>query len=238
MLEDSMKYIMDEGWFDMASLVAIASCTKQLHALVDRADHLWKPFLAGIKFPQTGFIDDKHWKSPDIPPPLSNGLRVPPRINGGRRDDDSFFVHPRDRQARGRGLVLGSEWSQVRFDQTNGILQDRFHGENESVPRSIHMPSAFLRAPMDQDGIDRMISDRESVLHFVHEDHGPDDTAWEDLLSIATLWKVKEASIELVVEDFYDAGMEDNYALDVILGGWQAFSTPPDLLYCYITGLD
>jgi hypothetical protein len=30
MLEDSMQIIMDEGWFDMASLVAVARCNKQL----------------------------------------------------------------------------------------------------------------------------------------------------------------------------------------------------------------
>ena len=140
--EDSMKYIMYEGWFDMASLVAIASCNKQLYAIVDRADHLWKPFLASIKFPQTGFVHDAHWKSPDIPSPYSHTiskLRVPPRINGGRRDDDSFYVHPRDKQARGCGLVLAGEWCQVRFDQTTGILYGVFHDEDEV--RLIRMPS-------------------------------------------------------------------------------------------------
>ena len=310
--EDSMKYIMYEGWFDMASLVAIASCNKQLYAIVDRADHLWRPFLASIKFPQTGLIDDTHWKSPDIPLPYCNTifkLRVPPRINGGRRDDDSFYVHPRDKQARGRGLVLAERETlpngKVKFDQTTGILQDRFYGENESllqrrpiyIPRALpieckacrvmldtypalvshckqwshrqnmdetqgrrvpeefvdprnkqsyqrlsvfhkvmalktfeHNVIAFLRAPMDQDGIDRMISNREWVLnHRWAQDINP-----EGLLSIAALEKVREASIALVLDDFYDAGMEDSYCLDVILGGWQAFPAPDDL-YWYIT---
>ena len=108
MFEDCMKYVMDEGWLDMASLVAIARCNKQLYALVDRVDHVWKPFLAGIKFPHTGRISDTKWKSPDIPLlhyGTSSYLRVPPRINGGIRDIGSFFVHPCDKEARGRGLL-------------------------------------------------------------------------------------------------------------------------------------
>jgi hypothetical protein len=58
MFEDSMQIAMNEGWFDMASLMALSRCNNQMHALVDRADHLWEPFLAEIKFPRTGFIDD------------------------------------------------------------------------------------------------------------------------------------------------------------------------------------
>jgi hypothetical protein len=67
MFEDSLQIVMDRGWFDMASLVAIARCNHQMYALVDHADHLWKPFLTAIKFPQTGLIDDTDWRSPDIP---------------------------------------------------------------------------------------------------------------------------------------------------------------------------
>jgi hypothetical protein len=167
MFEDSMQIAMDEGWFDMASLVAIARCNKQLCALVDRADHLWEPFLVDIKFAQTGFIDDSNWMSPNIPwvyipddPLLHDAvsdLRVPPRINGGRRDDHSFFVHPRDKEARGRGLVLANEpYSSSppgipTFDHTNGILKDLFHGENEvgegvncHCHPSIYIPRALL----------------------------------------------------------------------------------------------
>ena len=101
-----------------------------------------------------------------------------------------------------------------------------------------HNVIAFLRAPMDQDGIDRMISNRESVLYFMLGDPGLDDADWEDLLSIATLEKVREASIELVLDEFYDAGMDDSYFLDVILDGWQAFSAPAELLYCYLIDLE
>jgi hypothetical protein len=140
MLEDSMQIAMDEGWFDMASLVAIARGNTQLCALVDRADHLWEPFLAEIKFHQTGFVDDTDWESPDIPSHCdASDLRVPPRINGGRRDDDSFFVHPRcDKEARGRGLVLARRarcFSHVMstFDQTTGILEDLFYGETSGL---------------------------------------------------------------------------------------------------------
>jgi hypothetical protein len=137
MFEDSMQIDMDEGWFDMASLVAIARCNKQLCALVDRADHLWEPFLAEIKFPQTGFVDDTHWEFPDIPPHNVSDPRIPPRINGGERDDDSFFVHPRDKEARGRGLVLAKQnpwdWhdglAECWFDPTTGMLHDFFYGE-------------------------------------------------------------------------------------------------------------
>ena len=319
MLEDSMKYIMDEGWFDMASLVAIANCNKQLYALVDCADHLWKPYLAEIKFPQTGFINDTRWKSPDIPLPcrcVISSLRVPPRINGGRRDDDSFFVHPQDRKARGCGLVLESDWFQIRFNQTTGILQDRFYGENESVPPRLiyyipralpieckacrvmletypalvahckqwshrqnmdetqgrrvpeefvdprnmqsyqrlsvfhkvmalktfeHKVITFLRAPMDQDGIDRLTRNREWVLDAMYQDPALYYMNWDDMLSTApTLGKVWEASIELFLEDFYNVGMDDepySCCLDVILDGWQAIR-PPDILYWYLTGLD
>jgi hypothetical protein len=156
MVEDSMQIALDEGWFDMASLVAISRCNKQLHTLVDRADHLWELFLAEIKFPQNGFVDDTKWKSPDIPS-LEHVkiLQVPPRINGGRRDDHSFFVHPRDKEARGRGLVLAKESRNLSpgksmFDQRTGILKDLFHGENEVLgaahsppPPCVYIPRAL-----------------------------------------------------------------------------------------------
>ena len=110
MFEDSMQIAMDEGWFgDIASLMAAARCNNHLHALVDRADHLWQPILAEIKFPQTGFVDDTKWKSPDIPlldHDVISSLRLPPRINGGTRDFFSFLVDPRDKRARGCGFVL------------------------------------------------------------------------------------------------------------------------------------
>jgi hypothetical protein len=139
MFEDTiMQIAMDEGWFDMASLVAIARCNNQLKALVDRADHSWKPILAEIKFPQAGFVDDTDWTSRDIPSRFYD-LRVPPRINGGRRDNHSYFVHPRDKQARGRGLVLANlGWvHNTRFDQTNGILEDLFYAENDDYDDDI-----------------------------------------------------------------------------------------------------
>ena len=98
----------------MASLVAIARCNNQMHALVHHADHSWETSLAGINFAQTGVMDVTDWISPDIPsicipediPLIHNvsDLQEPPGINGGRHggrlDDDSFF---------GRGLVLASE---------------------------------------------------------------------------------------------------------------------------------
>jgi hypothetical protein len=156
MFEDSLQIAMDEGWFGMASLVAIAGCNHQMYALVDRADHLWEPFLADIKFPQTGLIDDTDWKSPDIPldDDSFSDLRLPPRINGGRRDGSSFFVHPRDKEARGCGLVLANCESWPResmFNQTTGILVDLFHDENEvhddghGIPanRCIYIPRAL-----------------------------------------------------------------------------------------------
>jgi hypothetical protein len=132
----------------MASLVAVAGCNQQLYTLVDRADHLWEPFLAEIKFHQTGFIDDTDWISPNIPSSPADSdydvvvcedLRVPPRINGGIRDYYSFFIHPRDEEARGRGLVLArlpaEPWSEPRrrtsmFDRTTGILKDLFRYEH------------------------------------------------------------------------------------------------------------
>ena len=94
----------------------------------------------------------------------------------------------------------------------------------------------FLRAPMDQDGIDKIIRLRQWIL----EDPRLDDTDWGYLLSTATLEKVREASIELVLNNFYDMGMDDepySCCLDVILDGWQAIR-PPDILYWYLTGLD
>jgi hypothetical protein len=114
----------------------------QLYALVDHAAHLWEPILADIKFPQTGVVVDTDWMSPDIPPSRFDlRLRVPPRINGGIRDDYSSFVHPRDKQARSRGLVLASS-DRWRFDQTTGILEDFFRSENSGgsccfIPRAL-----------------------------------------------------------------------------------------------------
>ena len=144
-----MQIAVDEGWFDMASLVAIARCNKQLKALVDR-DYLWKPFLAEIKFPQTGFVDDTDWISPDIPSlRIVSALRVPPRIKGGRRDDDSFFVHLRDKEARGRGLHL-AERVLTRFDQTTGILEDHFCGETcVFIPRALPIECKACRVMLD-----------------------------------------------------------------------------------------
>ena len=76
MLEDStMQIAMDEGWFDMASFVALALCNKQLNAPVAR-DHLRKPFLDEIEFLHTGLIDDSDWKSRDIPPSLGYHTRA------------------------------------------------------------------------------------------------------------------------------------------------------------------
>jgi hypothetical protein len=156
MFEDSLQIVMDRGWFDMASLVAIARCNHQMYALVDRADHLWEPFLAAIKFHQTGLIDDTHSKSPDIPSRGDSSvsdLRLPPRINGGRRDGLSLFVHPRDKEARGRGLVLAHRPGNSMFDPTTGILQDLFRDENEAYrdeygsyqphPPCIYIPRAL-----------------------------------------------------------------------------------------------
>jgi hypothetical protein len=80
---------------------------------------------------------------------------VPPRINGGSRDRWSFFVHPPDKEARGRGLVLAKKVRSlplVMFDQTTGILKDMFDGENEVVvepsghvnhPPCFHIPRAL-----------------------------------------------------------------------------------------------
>jgi hypothetical protein len=302
MVEDSMQIALDEGWFDMASLVAISRCNKQLHALVDRADHLWEPFLAEIKFPQIGIVDDATWKSPDVPSlEHVKTLQVPPRINGGRRDDHSFFVHPRDKEARGRGLFLPKHvkpWiCKSMFDQTTGILKDLFHSENEVlvglnpfrpciyIPRALpieckacrvmldsypalvshckqwshnqnmdeingdRVPEEFvdprntqsyhqhlsvfrkvmalktfeckfidfLHAPLDQDGIDTMTRLQHIVLENVVERHDA-----ECLLSTITLEKVKEASIEFVLDDFHNRGI-DRYSLRVVLGGWQEF---------------
>jgi hypothetical protein len=308
MFEDGMQIVMDQGWLNMASLVAVARCNQQLHVLVDR-DHLWEPFLAEIKFPQTGFVDyatEEWWRrSPDIPSILSSffvsGLRVPQRINGGRRDDRSFFVHPRDEEAGGRGLVLAHPMS---FDQTDGILKDLFHGDNEVAversPRSIFIPRAlpieckacrvmldsypalfahceqwshrqnmdeargrrvpevfvdprntqyydqhlsvfrkvmalktfehrfidFLHAPLNQDGLDNLTWHRLWVLRIMRimsADPRYEDIDEEDLLSIATLEKVREACIEFVLNDFYHVGI-DGYSLVVILAGWQEFS--------------
>ena len=126
----------------------------------------------------------------------------------GRRVPEEF-VDPRNKQSYQRLSVFHKVMALKTFE---------------------HNVIAFLRAPMDQDGIDRMISNREWVLnHRWAQDINP-----EGLLSIAALEKVREASIALVLDDFYDAGMEDSYCLDVILGGWQAFPAPDDL-YWYIT---
>jgi hypothetical protein len=300
MFEDAIMHVMDEGWFDMASLVAIARCSNQLNAFVDRADHLWAPFLAEIKFPQAGFVDDTKWKSSDIPPGeivICGHLRIPPRINGGRRDDDVFFVHPRDKQARGRGLVLEASRFCSRFDQTTGILKDCFHHAENDEERSVWIPRALpieckacrvmldsypalvahckewshrqnvdeacgRRVPeefvdprntqpyhdhlsvfqkvmalktfehkfiafhhattIDQDGIDIWISHRQSVLNVPSVDPFARYVNPEYLLSIATLEKVREACIALVIDDFYHDRF-DNCSLDVILGGWRAF---------------
>lgn len=298
MFEDSiMQITMDESWFDMASLVAIASCNNQLHALVDCADHLWEPILGEIKFPQTGFVDDTKWKSPDIPPsypPSRVALRLPPRINGGRREDDSFFVHPSDYEARGRGLVLAKEsGGSTSFDQTTGILNDRFHDENEGssssytfIPRGLpieckacrvmldsypalvahckqwshrqnmdeargrrvpdefvdprntesyhQLPSVFrkvmalktfeykyttfLRAPLDQAGIDGMLRLRQLAVSNI-----PDMYRFERPPTIP-LEQVREACIAILLGEFYEKGIDSNNSLDVVLGGWQAFS--------------
>ena len=82
-----------------------------------------------------------------------------------------------------------------------------------------HKVIAFLRGPvLDQDGIDRMIHNREWVLNLPYAPN-------MDPESTSTLEKVREASIELILDNFYDVlGMEEHsYCLDVILGGWQAF---------------
>ncbi len=71
MFDDSTQILMDEGWFDMASLAAIAGCNKQLYGLVDRADHLWKPYVADIKFPQTRVVDDADLEKPGCSPTQS-----------------------------------------------------------------------------------------------------------------------------------------------------------------------
>ncbi len=76
-----MLIAMDEGWFDVTSLVAMACGNQQeLHTPVDCAAHLWEPFLAVTKLSQTGVIDETKWQSPYI----DRNLRVPPRIHGGR----------------------------------------------------------------------------------------------------------------------------------------------------------
>jgi hypothetical protein len=328
MIEDSMHIIMDEGWFDMASLVAVAGCNQQLYTLVDRADHLWEPlFLAEIKFPQTEFIDDADWKSPDIPldhEEVIYNLRVPPRIHGGKRDNYTCFVHPRDKKARGRGLVLvknprplrrfyhttsGHRFRfpvfDLRFHQTTGILEDIFHDENAVIfkpsgrvndlpctyiPRALpieckacrvmldsypalvshckewshrqNMEShdkrvpeefvdprntqsyhqhlsvfrkvmalktfkcnfiAFLHAPMDQGGIDKMMRIHQSVLHRLSEIAHFHVGDVEDLLSTITLEFVREVCIGFVLIEFYQDGIE-KHSQELILGGWQAFT--------------
>ena len=100
---------------------------------------------------------------------------------------------------------------------------------------------AFLHAPvMDQDGIDKLIVNREWVVNAMHADRRfEDDEDWEYLLSKITLEKVREESIQFVLNVFYYMGMDEpgNCCLDVILNGWQAFSYP-DLLFWYITGSD
>jgi hypothetical protein len=127
---------------------------------VDRADHLWEPILADINFPQRGVVDDADWISPDIPPSrFDRRLRVPPRINGGRRDDRSFFVHPRDKQARGRGLVLAREdpWGHQDgisiFAQETGILKDYFRhehgGSGRFIPRASPIECKACRVMLD-----------------------------------------------------------------------------------------
>jgi hypothetical protein len=77
----------------------------------------------------------------------------------------------------------------------------------------------FLHAPTDQDGIDNLMGHRRHVLNAFAEyvvDHG-------ELLSKATFEKVREACIGFALLDFYRDGI-DGSCLDVVLGGWQAFS--------------
>jgi hypothetical protein len=89
-------------------------------------------------------------------------LRLPPRINGGIRDGSSFFVHPNDAEARGRGLVLAKHtqcpFGKSTFDQTTGILKDVFHDENGehndppeyiSIPRTLPIECEACRVMLD-----------------------------------------------------------------------------------------
>jgi hypothetical protein len=64
-----------------------------------------------------------------------------------------------------------------------------------------------------------------------------DRWVWEYSPSTITLEKVREACIEFVLLEVYDKGI-GRHSLDVILGGWQAFSPPRGIygLYSIITG--
>ena len=77
---------MRAGSTRAVSLLAIARCNKHLHALVDRADHLFELFLAEIKFAETEFVDDTDWIRPNGDHVVSD-LRLPPRIDGGSQDE-------------------------------------------------------------------------------------------------------------------------------------------------------
>jgi hypothetical protein len=89
---------------------------------------------------------------------------------------------------------------------------------------------------MDQDGIDKLTSHMDWILGASDNDPRLDDAAWEDMRSTTTLEKVREASIEFVLQDFYNMGIDD-YPLDIILDGWQDFG-PPDGLYEIVSGLN
>ena len=76
-------------------------------------------------------------------------------------NDDSFFVHPRDKQASGRGSVLGKEMYShqagiTKVDEATRILQDLFHGENDVsfsscifIPRSLPIECKACRVMPD-----------------------------------------------------------------------------------------
>jgi hypothetical protein len=99
-----------------------------------------------------------------------------------------------------------------------------------------HKFIAFVHAPMDQDGIDKLTSHMDWILGASDNDPRLDDAAWEDMRSTITLEIVREASIEIVLRYFYNMGIDD-YPLDIILDGWQDFG-PSDGLYEIVSGLN
>jgi hypothetical protein len=87
-----------------------------------------------------------------------------------------------------------------------------------------HNFSAFLHAPMDQDGIDKLISLRQTIVQHMSDDSRLVDVNWEFLHdSIATVEKVWAARIALFVLAHLNRFGMDGCSLDVVLGRWQAF---------------
>ena len=82
---------------------------------------------------------------------------------------------------------------------------------------------AFFHVPMDQDGINKLMRRRQTILRHMSDDPRLVDVKCEILHeSTATIEEVRAVRIAFVLAHFNRFGL-DGFSLDVVLGRWQAF---------------